>query len=110
MEKSDIIISVGLDEERLPDSIEWKADDADTPDMQKAKAMMLSLWDGADKTAMRIDLWTKGMMIDEMNDFYFQTMMTMADSYHRATGDEELSTLYRDFAKDFYTKAQEKLK
>ncbi len=110
MEKSDILIRVGLDEEKFPESLEWKADDAEVADFQKAKAMILSLWDGADKTAMRIDLWTKEMMIDEMNDFFFQTMMTMADSYKRATGDEELSEEYRHFAQAFFTKAQEKLK
>ncbi len=110
MEKSDILIRVGLDQDRLPESLEWKADDSDAPDFQKAKAMILSLWDGADKTAMRIDLWTKEMMIDEMNDFFFQTMMTMADSYKRATADEEMSEEFKNFAKAFYTKAQEKLK
>ncbi len=110
MENSDIIIRVGLDEDKFPESIEWRADDADNPDFQKAKSMILSLWDGADNTAMRIDLWTKAMMIDEMNDFFFQTMMTMADSYHRATGDQELADEYKDFAKNFFTKAQEKLK
>ncbi len=110
MENSEILIRVGLDKNRLPQSIQWKADDADTPDMQKAKAMILSLWDGADKTAMRIDLWTMEMMMDEMNDFFFQTLMTMADSYKRATSDDEMSEELRNFAKAFYTKAQEKLK
>ncbi len=110
METSDILIRVGLDEQRLPESLNWKADDADVPDMQKAKAMILSLWDGGDKSAMRIDLWTKEMMIDEMNDFFFQTLMTMGDSYKRATGDEELSEEIRNFGKAFYTQAQQKLK
>ena len=31
--------------------------------------MAIAFWDGADKTAMRIDLWTKDMMVDEMADF-----------------------------------------
>ena len=44
-----------------------------TADMaQKAKAMCIAFWDGADKTALRIDLWTKDMMVDEMADFYYQ--------------------------------------
>ncbi len=110
MEKSDILIRVGLDKNRLPESLEWKADDTEVQDFQKSKAMMLSLWDGSEKTAMRIDLWTKEMMIDEMNDFFFQTMMTMADSYQRATGDEQMAEEYRVFAKGFFTQAQEKLK
>ena len=52
---------------------------------KKAKALMMALWDGEDKTAMRIDLWTKDMMVDEMADFYYQVLLTMADTYDRAT-------------------------
>jgi hypothetical protein len=35
--------------------------------------MMVSFWDGADKAAMRIDLWTQQMMVDEMADFLSRT-------------------------------------
>jgi len=69
---------------------------------------MLSFWDGADKAALRMDLWTKDMMVDEMADFYFQTMMTMADSFNRATHQEELVNDMKKFAQDFYKRFQEK--
>ena len=59
-----------MDEHRVPESIEWSASDTGAAEMQKAKAFMLSFWDGADKTALRIDLWTKDMMVDEMADFF----------------------------------------
>jgi hypothetical protein len=36
--------------------------------------MMLSFWDGSEKAALRIDLWTKDMMVDEMADFFYQTI------------------------------------
>ena len=73
----------------------------------KAKAMMLAFWDGADKTALRIDLWTKEMMVDEMGDFFYQTFMTMAETYHRATQDPVLVGEMKAFAKDFYSKFRE---
>jgi len=66
--------------------------------------MMLAFWDGQDKTALRIDLWTKEMMMDEMADFFYQTMMTMADTYRRATQNEEMTGDLKKFAKDFYNK------
>ncbi len=110
MHKSDIVLSVMLDEDKMPEKIFWKAEDSNEKDEKEAKAMMLSLWDGHEKTAMRIDLWTKAMMVDEMNDMYFQTMMTMADSYVRSTGDEELSKELKEFAAAFYKKAQSKIK
>ena len=65
---------------------------------------MLSFWDGTDKSALRIDLWTKDMMVDEMADFYYQTLMTMAESYHRATKNDELVNDMKKFAKEFYHK------
>ncbi len=53
---------------------------------------------------MRIDLWTKEMMVDEMADFFYQTLITMADTYQRATQNEEMVKELKDFAKDFYQK------
>jgi hypothetical protein len=43
-----------------------------------------------------------------MADFYYQTLMTMADTYERATKHKELVDDMKKFAKDFYTKFQEK--
>ena len=68
---------------------------------------MLAFWDGTDKTAMRIDLWTKDMMVDEMADFFYQTFMTMVETYQRATQDQALVSDMKQFAKDFYSKFRE---
>ena len=68
---------------------------------------MLSFWDGADKTSLRIDLWTKEMMIDEMADFFYQSMMSMADSFDRATRQTELVNEMKQFAQEFYKKFQQ---
>lgn len=108
--KSTIQIQVALDEQKVPESIEWTASDSTADNMNKAKAMMVAFWDGQDKTAMRIDLWTKEMMVDEMADFFYQTMMTMADTFKRATPYTDLSKDLKDFATDFYKKFEEKLK
>jgi gliding motility-associated protein GldC len=108
MMKSTITINVELDENRVPQNIAWNASDTSIEKGQKAKAMMLSFWDGAEKTALRIDLWTKEMMIDEMADFFYQTMMTMADTYDRATQHKEVVDDMKKFAHDFYHKFREK--
>lgn len=107
MAKSSIVIDVELDEGRVPSNIEWKATESTIEKPQQAKAFMLSLWDGADKTALRIDLWTQKMMVDEMADFYYQTLMTMADTFDRATRNTELVTDMKNFAKLFYDKFQQ---
>jgi gliding motility-associated protein GldC len=103
MAKSSIVIDVELDENRIPTNIEWKATD-NQERVQQARAVMLSLWDGAEKTAMRIDLWTQKMMVDEMADFYYQTLMTMADTYERATRQTELVNDMKNFAIAFHKK------
>ncbi len=105
---SSIIIDVHTDENRVPEALTWKATDTSADEPQKSKAMMLSFWDGAEKTALRIDLWTKDMMIDEMADFFYQTMMTMADTYGRATKQTEQVEDMKKFAQDFYQRFREK--
>jgi gliding motility-associated protein GldC len=107
MTKSNIIIDVELDENRIPHNIAWKATESAAEAPQQAKAVMLSLWDGAEKTALRIDLWTQKMMVDEMADFYYQTFMTMADTFGRATRQTELVNDMKKFAQEFYQKFQE---
>lgn len=107
MAESSIIIDVNTDENRVPEKISWKASDTTIQDAQPAKAMMLSFWDGAEKTALRIDLWTKEMMVDEMADFFYQTLMTMADTYGRATNNQGMVADMKKFAHDFYEKFRE---
>lgn len=108
MNKSTITIDVMTDENRVPAAIAWSATDTGAENAQKAKAMMISFWDGAEKAALRIDLWTKEMMVDEMADFFFQTMMTMADTYGRATKYTEQVEEMKKFAHDFYDKFKAK--
>ena len=107
MNKSTITIDIMLDPDKIPEQINWHATDSNAAMSQKAKAMCIAFWDGADKSAMRIDLWTKDMMVDEMGDFYYQMLMTMADTFKRATQNEELSNEMKTFAKVFIKKFQE---
>jgi gliding motility-associated protein GldC len=104
MSESTITINVRTDQNRVPELISWKASDTTAMSAQVAKAMMLSFWDASEKTALRIDLWTKDMMIDEMADFFYQTMMTMADTYGRATKHDEMVSELKTFAANFYKK------
>ena len=104
MNQSTIKIDVLLDPNKVPEQINWSATDSSAEMMQRAKAMCIAFWDGADKTAMRIDLWTKDMMVDEMGDFYYQMLMSLADTFKRATKQEEMSNDMKKFAKEFFDK------
>jgi gliding motility-associated protein GldC len=104
MQKSTITIDVILDKDKVPEQINWKAENSTADEAQRAKAMMIAFWDAADKSALRIDLWTKDMMIDEMADFYYQMFSTMADTFERSTKQIELSDDIKNFAKEFQKK------
>lgn len=107
--KSNINIQIELDEEKMPETIEWNAPDGGVEGYQKAKAMLLGLWDGQEKSALRIDLWTRKMMVDEMNDFFYQSFFGMADTYARATQNTDLAKEIKEFAKAFHKKATDRL-
>ena len=109
MQKSTITIDVVLDPNKIPEQINWEASDSTADMKQRSKAMCLAFWDAADKSAMRIDLWTKDMMVDEMGDFYYQMIMSMADTFNRATKQQALSDEMKTFAKGFIEKFRDTL-
>ncbi|MFZ9300314.1 MAG: gliding motility protein GldC [Chitinophagaceae bacterium] len=109
MNTSTISIDVTLDQDKIPEHLSWNATQSSAEAPQDAKAMMLSFWDGREKAAMRIDLWTKDMMVDEMGDFVYQNMMSMADNFERATRQAELARDMKIFAKAFLKKFQQNM-
>ena len=69
--------------------------------------MILALWDAEKRNSMRIDLWTKDMTVEDMNDFFFQTLLTMADTYKNATNNKDLMAEIKIFAREFAEKASQ---
>jgi gliding motility-associated protein GldC len=98
---SEIKFNVTLDENKLPEAISWQAGDSEMPSKNDCKAIMLSIWDSVDKSTLRIDLWTKDMPLDDMKRFFYESFMTMADTYERASSDEDTAQTIRDLAKNF---------
>lgn len=86
MKTTHINFSVTVDENHLPEKIEWSA--PDSGEKSVAESIMIALWDKKENNTLRIDLWTKSMSIDEMKKFYLQNLLTLTDTYIRATGDE----------------------
>ena len=102
---SEINFTIGLDENQVPENIAWSAKDGGV-EQEETKAIMLSVWDSKAKESMRIDLWTKDMPVDEMKIFYHQTLVSMADTFQRATGDEKMADTMRDFCEYFAEKLE----
>lgn len=102
---SEITVRVTLDENNVPDKMEWCADDK-PGEWNENQALIFSVWDSKAQNAMRIDLWTKDMKIDDMNFFIFQTIMTLSDTYESATENHELAGKMKGFGEFFAEQAK----
>jgi len=103
--KSTIELQVELDENRIPEKLSWTAKDGGI-NKEDAKAMMLSVWDSKAQETLRIDLWTKDMPVDEMKQFFHQTLVAMSDTFNRATQDEKMTATMKDFCDYFAEKLE----
>jgi gliding motility-associated protein GldC len=88
MKTSTIQFNINLDNNNVPEKIEWDANEKPEGGLTETKAISISVWDHEQKNTLRIDLWTKDMPVDEMKRFYVESIGGMAQSVLRATGDE----------------------
>lgn len=105
---SEIKFNVTLDENRIPEQINWSAEDGGIED-KDTKAVMLSVWDSKVQETLRVDLWTKEMPVDEMKLFFHQTLVAMSDTFKRATNDEKMAATMKDFC-DYFAEKLELIK
>ena len=102
---SEIKINVVLDDNKVPEKLNWSAPDGGINN-EESKAVLLSVWDHKAKEALRIDLWTKDMPLDEMQIFFHQTLVAMTDTFKRATSDEKMAATMKDFTDYFAEKLE----
>jgi len=104
MKNSEIKINVNIDDLNLPETMTWQATDSGILGENKIKAMMLSVWDPTENTTLKIDLWTKDMLIDDMKQFFHQTLISMANTFERATNEDKMAGDMKDFCDYFAEK------
>ena len=102
---SEIRLKVGLDENRVPEELNWSAEDGGVNN-EDAKAMLLSVWDSKNQESLKIDLWTKDMPVDEMKTFFLQTLVSLSDTFMKATQDEKMTATMKDFCDYFAEKLE----
>jgi gliding motility-associated protein GldC len=98
---AEIKVTIDLDGNNLPTRIEWQASESLEDGPVSCQSMMLSLWDGDNKTTAAIDLWTKDTTIDDMNLHFYQLFHKMADTYLRATKNSDVAELIHEFGDGF---------
>lgn len=101
MKNSEIKFNVTLDDNKMPETIKWKADDSGINGEKECSSVLISIWDPKDSCTLRIDLWTKKMMVEEMQHLYYETLRSMADTYKRSTNDEKAAEEIAAFAQRF---------
>lgn len=102
---SPISIEITLDENKIPEKIKWSAPDGGV-NKENAQAMLLSLWNGEKQETLRMDLWIKEMPVDQMKMFFHQSLVTMSETYLRATQDEKMAATMKDFSEYFAEKLE----
>ena len=100
-EKTQISFDIELDENKIPEKINWSANDGIKN--KESKAVFLSVWDHEPQETLKIDLWTKDMPVDQMNVFFHQTLVSMSDTFLRSTDNEKMTDAFKQFC-DYFAK------
>ena len=98
--KKTLKFEVEVDENYLPLNIEMQESDSVTNE-KNIKALMISAWSSKTKETLRVDLWTKDMPVNDMFIMYHQTMIGMAESLEKATGQDKIAEALRDYCSFF---------
>ena len=91
MKKMSIQFTVELDQNNLPERIQWDADGKPDAGLSDTKSLSVALWDHKQKNTLRIDLWTKDMPVTEMKHFYIECLGGIAQNALKATNDEHIA-------------------
>lgn len=99
---SEIKIKVGLNKDQVPVRIDWQAQEGpNAGKSSEAKAFLLSIFDKDSRDTLKMDLWTNDMQVNEMDRFFFQTLRAMADTYFKATQNQQLAVDMQRFVQYF---------
>lgn len=98
---SSIKIKVGLGENAVPEQITWAGSNFENGKENEAKAMLVSFFDKENRETLKIDLWTQDMQVMEMDRFFYQTLRGLADTYFKATKNQQLATDMQKFVQYF---------
>ena len=98
---AEIKLTVDLDDDNLPTRIEWEASESGFDGPATSGAVMLSLWDAENHSTAAIDLWTRDTTVADMNLYFYQVFHKMADTYLRATRNEDMARQIHEFGDGF---------
>ena len=98
---AEIRLTVDLDKDNVPTAIAWEATESQADGPSPCQSMMLSLWDAERRTMAAIDLWARDTTVDDMNLYFYQACHQLAETYQRATRNENVAKLIHEFGERF---------
>ena len=100
MKKSTLKFDLELDENNVPKKIIMNSSD-NQDDNILLTSVIIAAWDEKTKETLRVDLWTKDMMVNDMFIMYHQTLMSMANTLSKSTSQDKLAGALRDYCEFF---------
>ena len=100
MNESKLTFDLELDENNVPKNIVMNSTEKQAVNIN-LKSLMIAGWDAKTKETLRVDLWTKDMMVNEMFIMYHQTLMSMANTLEKSTGHDKLAGALKDYCEFF---------
>ena len=105
--RSEVKFIIETGDKHVPEKIQWQASDGQTSELKDTKSIIISIWDHKEKETLRIDLWTNDMPIDEMQRHFQETLITLSESFQRATGNPIVVKEMVEFCKNLADKTNE---
>lgn len=100
MKNSKITFEITLDENKVPEKIKWSAPDGGVNN-EDSKSTFISVWNHEKQETLKIDLWTKDMPVNEMNVFIHQTLVSLSQSFYKATNNDKMTDAFNQFCDYF---------
>jgi len=87
---------IEFDESNIPQQIIWEANE-DMKDEVVLKSLFISGWEEKTKSSATFSIWTKEMRIDEMQQVFVQSLLTLASNFEKATKDANVVKKMKEF-------------
>ena len=100
-----MIFNVEMDENRIPKRIFWTTNEGGQ--LNSAAAMVVNLWDAKEKNSLKMDLWVKDLPVNEMTQFFYQSLMSLSETFERATGNDFIVAKMKTVCKEISDKIGE---
>lgn len=110
MKHSEINFKVTLDDQSIPEQIQWSATDNPNEGIEETKSIFVGVWDHYHKGTLALPLWTKDMDVLEMKRFYIEVIGSVGNTLVDATGDEKMASLIDNLCRTLTKNLQEEIK